>query len=303
MLPKTFRNSTLSPYRKPEFHLSLTGLQLQKVGMRTPNRVLTTHEVATHNSSKFGARPCSGKHQQCRSESQWCVPEVANSGSKRGPVRDQGSLNGSALLPRPFQGTSRSAIWSRPHSASHPLDATPGPGDRADSMVPLREPRPAWPAGPAAQASRSPGLAQPRAPGNKGSGGPGVEPRVGAPAWASPSPPYPGPHATPCLPTPAPPPLHPAHPAAAGSASSPRRRDCRARPSSYRRSSFLLFLLPEGRARGRGPGGSGAAAKEPWPPAPSAQPGRRGVAWGGGPGGRGPRSWVRAAPPLSPEGS
>ncbi|XP_021005994.1 vegetative cell wall protein gp1-like [Mus caroli] len=177
--------------------------------MRTPNRVLTTHELATHNSSKFGARPCSGKHQQCRSESQWCVPEVTNSGSKRGPVRDQGSLNGSALLPRPFQGTSRSAIRSRPHSASHPLDATPGPGDRADSMVPLREPRPAWPAGPAAQASRSPGLAQPRAPGNKGGGGPGVEPRVGAPAWASPSPPYPGPHATPRLPTPAPRPAIP----------------------------------------------------------------------------------------------
>lgn len=212
-------------------------------------------------------------------------------GAKEGLCEIRAVLNASALLPRPFRGTSSAAIWSWPHSASHPLDATPGPDDRADSMVPLREPRPAWPAGPAAQASRSPGLAQPRAPGNKGGGGPGVEPRVGAPAWASHSPPYSGPHATPRPP----PARHPAHPAAAGSGSSPRRRDCRLRPSSYCRSSFLFFLLPEGRARSRGPSGSGAAAQEPGLPAPSAQPGRRGVTWGGA-----PRPRVRVAPPLFP---
>lgn len=39
-LSETFKNSTLSPHRKPQFHLRL---QLQKVGMSTPNRVLTIH--------------------------------------------------------------------------------------------------------------------------------------------------------------------------------------------------------------------------------------------------------------------
>lgn len=211
-------------------------------------------------------------------------------------MRDQGSLNASALLPRPFRGTSRAAIRSRPHSAPHPLDATPGPDDRADSVVPLREPRLAWPAGPAAQASRSPGLAEPRAPGNKGGGGPGVEPRVGAPAWASPSPSYSGPHATPRLPLATPLTQQPPAPLPPrGGATAAVRPPPNAAPPSSSSSS------PKGGRAAAAQAGAEPPRRSPGRPRPPHSP-VGGASRGAEPGRAGPRSGVRAAPPLSPCG-
>lgn len=138
-------------------------------------------------------------------------------------------------MPRPSsRGPSRAATGSRLHSTPRSLEATsatPGPDGRDDSSLPLREPRPARPAGPAAQASPNPGLAQPRAAGNKGGGGgPGVEPRVGARAWASLPPPPSRPHAT---------------PAPSPRAAHPRGRRLRFLPATARLSpsAFLKPLL------------------------------------------------------------
>lgn len=181
---------------------------------------------------------------------------------------------------RDLSGVSR-AQPSGPGPTPHLISWTPPPAQTTAPIPRSRSRSPDWP-GPQAPTPR------PRGAPASHSRGPRATKTAAGRAWSRGSERRPGPPSH--LPTlghtrPRASPRHPAHPTAAGSASSPRRRDYRARPSSHRRSSFLLFLLPERRARGRGPGGSGATAQEPRPPAPSAQPGRRGVAWGGAPGG------------------
>lgn len=199
-------------------------------------------------------------------------------------------------MPRPSSRDPSAAPRARPSGPGptrHLIPWTPPPAQTTAQILWSRSESPDRP-GPQAPPPR------PRGAPASHSRGPRATKAAAGRAWSRGSGRRPGPHThLPTLdhtrPRALPPARHPAHPAAAGSGSSPRRRDCRLRPSSYCRSSFLFFLLPEGRARSRGPSGSGAAAQEPGLPAPSAQPGRRGVTWGGA-----PRPRVRVAPPLFP---
>lgn len=156
----------------------------------------------TQTLSSLGPGPVLG-NSNCATQSHngVCVPEVANSESPRGPVRDQGSLNASALLPRPLaRGHRVPALLGTSAPGSHPRHPRPGRPRR------FFAPAPGTPTGPARR-PRRPGLAEPRSRTAAGRGqqrqrrrarrgaegrgaGLGLPPAAALPAARDPAPPF-----------------------------------------------------------------------------------------------------------------